>query len=174
MLKNTLYCLIFVSGLASCATKNDQNQTKELKEMHVEQEQLIENDSLAFLLGTQLEDFVQSRSVDSFNDELIENLHSYDQAKDTIRTFLINGSKFKKYLYGGGKETLIYAEIDKENERVSDLIRIGINKEELSQVLKLDFKNDNVTISNQDHSYLFFFYFDKEKLSGITFGAYTD
>lgn len=174
MLKNILFLLILVIGLASCATKNDQNQTKELNEVHTEQGQLIENDSLAFVLGSQFEDFAQTHSIDSYNDELIENRHSFDQSKDTLRTFLINEIKFRKYIFNDGKETLIYAKIEKENKGISDLIRIGNYKEKLSQAWELEIKSDTITISNQDHTYLFILYFEDEKLSEITFEAYMD
>lgn len=174
MFKNFLYLLFFIIIIASCNTKNDSNHTKVLNEVNKGYGQLIENDSLAFYLGTQLEDFVKLHPKDSFEVEIIENIHDYNQAKDTIRSFVINESKFKQYIYGDGNKHLIFAEIKKENKKIFDLVSLGNNKKKLSQDLGVEIKQDTVTIGNQDQTYLFLLYFDKEKLSRITFQAFTD
>ncbi len=174
MPKNIHWLFLLILGIASCAKKNDSSLTKEVKDSDIEGGQIIENDSIVFVLGRHLEELVNSKEAESVDDELIENLHSYQQSKDTIKTFKINGSKFKKYLSSDGDASLIYAEITSKIAVESDLITIGDRKTEIADRLSLNLVNDTITISNEDHTYLFVLYFSKNKLSNIIFEAYTD
>ncbi len=185
MKRHLITSIIVLILIVSCKQDKDkktvsieQKSTTELKaepKNSIEEitisEQYFENDSLRNLLESELDELAMSPK---FELKTEPKINTHDQTiTDTIKTRTYEQNKIFSYKYQD-KEWIYSAKIRSSEFKFLDSVKIGITKQTLKNILKLELESDLIKIGNLENTSVFFFKFENNTLKTIDYQGYVD
>jgi len=134
-------------------------------------EQYVENDSLLFLLKSELNKLALKTKFDLKTEPII---NKYEESiMDTIKTLTFDKTKIYSYR-ATNWESIYEAKIENSEFKFLDSIKIGIQKKTLERLLKIELDAESIQLGNLEQTSVFIFTFEDDILKTIDYQGYVD
>lgn len=181
-MKKQLFTLLVILFIFSCKETSRNNPGSEAEEenntssrepeMPGKESQVIERDTLVAKWAEELEKISLNEKF-QMEKELVENRHVKGRT-DTIKKFTFEDTSIRVY-HTEGLYAVESAKIQNNYFSLQGPVKVGMEKNQLEQVLNSELNNDIISVGNSLGTFEFKFFFgSKDILQKIEFQGYVD